>query len=280
MKLTPWLLWLAIFSPLNQRSGRVVMGDKAILSGDERDLDRLLSDLGAEEVERREEATRILLQIGKEILPILEGAAKQTNDSEVKARLRFVIGELRGVRAELTFEETKISSGERFRWSVRVRNERSLPVILVRALWSSRVHRQFPLVDIEVEKPDGGIVAGHSFQRERTGHVNPPTIEDLIEVGPGDTFDPFGGKDARDIKVSWFEGWKPAPGHYRARFVYDSTPKDWAVWIADEPKELMGPGGREKRRASSGARDLAIPEFFHHIYHARIVSEWIDLLVD
>ena len=49
----------------------------------------------------------------------------------------------------------------------------------------------------------------------------------------------------------------------------------WQVWIQDEPKELTGTVS-----SRSGSYSLLEPEDFHKVHHARIVSDWVDLVVE
>lgn len=278
MKLIASLLCvLGFFSPARETK-------PSVIPGQDRDaVEALVPLLGAEDIATREEATGKLLEMGRDILPRLVSAVRRSSDWEIKGRLRFLIGELRGVRAELRFERTTISAGERFRWRVHLVNDRSLPVILVRALPGSDTYRQYPFVDLEVRLPDGRMKSGQDFQYERSGHIDPPGVEDMVEVRPGVSLNPFRERCSFGGNGLWFDHRPPEPGNYRVRFVYDSTPKDWSLWTADEPVDLESGKLKERARASRELIRDENPERrarFSRLHHARIVSDWIDLRVE
>jgi hypothetical protein len=245
------------------------------------DLTLLIEALGADDVDVRERAVQALVALGERVLPEIDRAIAGENDPEVAGRLRDVRGHLRGVSAELQFERTMIRDGEGFRWKARLVNGRNAAVLLVRPLQGSTTYRQFPVVDVEVEMPDGSIISGRRFQHERTGHINPPNVADMIVLGAGESVELFPGISPTEHKVPWFDSWAPPAGRYRARFVYDSTPENWLVWITDEPRAL---GGRNETLELPGL-PVSLLETerlidFAHVHHARIVSDWVGLAVE
>lgn len=56
-------------------------------------IDRIVDELDSEDLQRREQAMAVLLELGAEILPDLRERLKKTTDPEATARLRHVIGE-------------------------------------------------------------------------------------------------------------------------------------------------------------------------------------------
>ena len=247
-------------------------------AGTSPDLGPLIEALGADDISARERAVQALVALGERVLPEIEKAILRESDAEVAGRLRQVRNRLRGVTAELQFERTTIRDGEGFRWRVRLVNGRSVPILLVRPLQGSMTYRQFPVVDIEVGMPDGAVVSGRRFRHERSGHINPPGAADLIPLGPGDPVELFPGVSVTEHKIPWFDSWAPPAGRYRARFVYDSTPTDWGVWITDEPVELGGRNSAASGRPAHPSDAYPITDFAR-VHHARIVSDWVDLIV-
>jgi hypothetical protein len=244
------------------------------------DLDPLIERLDSDDIDVRENAVKELVAFGERALPEIEKALARTRSPEAAARLRSARGYLRGVQLDLRFERTRIPNGGGFSWNARLVNRKMLPVVLVRPLGGSGSYRQYPMVDMEVRLSDGSVLTGRRFDYERSGAVEPPCEADLLELASGESLELFERSNRYECRVLWFDSWAPPSGRYRARLVYDSTPTDWVTWATDEPKELGGPDRAPSPSPAPSPPDPSMVLRFARVHHARIFSDWVDLVVE
>lgn len=222
----------------------------------------LIRDLGAEDYDVRERATRKLLEKGKGAVSVLRAAARHTRDPEIRARSNAIIDRLVWVRAELSCERTTFELGQ-FSWpNVRLINETTRP------LWLHPV--ELCLVQAphefrawwEVIGPEGEPVehswdsGGSRVISDAGGFVEAAKLTDLVVLKPGEPWNPVQRKCASCIAVPsvLWRAWTPtSAGTYRIRFVYD----DLSEWF-------LYPGLRD---------------WLSDVRHERIVSNWVEITV-
>lgn len=90
-------LWLLESAPvaLGQNSGAPATGRSVAGTQDGATLDSLIAQLGDDEYERREAASRAILILGPAVSPALEAHLAATSDPEVRFRLRYILEHIR-----------------------------------------------------------------------------------------------------------------------------------------------------------------------------------------
>ncbi|MBI5837156.1 MAG: carboxypeptidase regulatory-like domain-containing protein [Candidatus Eisenbacteria bacterium] len=121
--------------------------------------------------------------------------------------------------------------GEPARFSVRLTNHSKQALFLVPSLDGSTDGGRFPQVSIKIRGPVGGIDSPRGWRF--CGNMNGLGASDLVEVKPGEEFDPFAG------------GWDPdlgkfaKPGHYAAVFHYSTNQRDVRKWLGWPPPDRL-----------------------------------------
>jgi len=239
-----------------------------------------LDDLRSDDVAVRDAASRRLRILGGCAAPRLREALSAETDPEARARIADLLGTLLSVRAELEVRNPRLQIGERLDWSARLVNARDVPVVLARARRGSSMYLRLPLVDVELEGPDGGLRSGRDFRYDWTGRIEEVDAGLFVEVPPGGTFSPL---DPEAERVIWLDGWRPErTGRHRIRFVYDTSPRRWGAWDEHAPPELQAQlDDAEPRAILHLARwpGFDVLGRFLLLHHERLVSPWVELEV-
>lgn len=197
----------------------------------------LVNRLGDGDWEVREAAEKELVAMGPAVRKLLE-ERRDHADPEVRDRIERILPRLypeggavdKGVQAILRLERTEIAVGENPGATALLRNVGEEPILLVGSLDASDVGWRAPrcgfrLYDGEgrpIEFPAGG----------RCGNMNALRSEDVVEVAPGDDFDPYHQRNQFFPDYAW-ESWKaPAPGEYELEWRYDADEPVEGTWQA------------------------------------------------
>ena len=115
--------------------------------------------------------------------------------------------------------------GDKASFEVRIRNRGRDTAHLVTSVDDSDAWAS-PKVTIDIEGPPGGWVVPRTL---RCGNTNGVSFDDVFEIGPGDSFDPYrNGWRGPSLELGTFA----KPGRYKATFRYDTTNTDAQSWIS------------------------------------------------
>jgi hypothetical protein len=115
--------------------------------------------------------------------------------------------------------------GDKASFEVRIRNRGRDTAQLVTSVDGSDAWAS-PRVTIEIEGPPGGWTVPPVG---RSGNTNGVSQDDIFEVGPGESFDPYrNGRRGANLESGTFA----KPGRYKATFRYDTTNTDVRTWIS------------------------------------------------
>lgn len=183
----------------------------------------------------------------------LERVEWEHNDTMIAQDQAPVIG------IELSFSPSEVAVGETISPEVALINESEEELVLVYSLDASDHSWRYPYVYYEIIDPSGAPV---EIEIGRCGMMNSMSPEDLVPVGPGESFDPFG---ERGFPAYHFLVWTPdEPGVYQIRLIYDTTSEEARDWMGlDANVELIG----------------VAAELFERVPHLRVESEWVELVV-
>lgn len=241
--------------------------------------DPAFDDLRSDDVAVRDAASKRLRALGREGVPPIREALARETDPEARARLSDLLTALCPVRAELTVRNPRLKVGERPDWSVRIVNERDAQIVLARTLPGSGSYARYPLIDIELEEPDGTMRSGRDYLYDRAGMIREVGTDLFVDIPPKGDFHPV--EPGRE-RVCWFEKWTPKrPGDYRLRFVYDTSPRRWGAWAEFMPPELAAqlPERCDWGRCQVQDPSPEVAARFRLLHHERIVSPWVELEV-
>lgn len=241
--------------------------------------DSAIDPLRSDDVAVRDAASRRLQSFGRDGVPRLREALARETDPEARARLSDLLTTLCSVHAELTVRNPRLKVKERVDWSARIVNEKDVPVVLARTTRGSGRYARYPLIDIELEGPDGTIRSGRDFQHDWTGRIESMEVERFVDVPANGVFRPI--EPDREEPL-WFERWThEKPGAYRARFIYDSLPRRWGAWAEFRPPEIQiqHQGFAEAELSSVQAPSPEVAARFRLLHHERLVSPWVEIEV-
>lgn len=241
--------------------------------------DSLVEDFRSDDVSVRDAASRWLRALGRDGVPRIREALARETDPEARARLSDLLTALCPVRAELTVRNPRLKVGERPDWSVRIVNEKDVAIVLARTLRGSGSYARYPLIDMEVEEPDGMIRSGRDCLYDWMGMIRELEADLFVDVPSKGVFRPI---EAGREKVLWFDRWVPErPGRHRLRFVYDTSPRRFGAWAEHSPPELQSqlPGRRLWARCQVQDPSPEVAARFRLLHHERLVSPWVDLEV-
>ena len=115
--------------------------------------------------------------------------------------------------------------GDKAAFEVRIRNRSRNIAYLVTSVYASDAGAS-PKVTIDIEGPPGGWTVPAML---RSGNTNGVSSDDVIEVGPGESFDPYlHGWHGANLDSGTFT----RPGRYKATFRYDTTNTDARSWMS------------------------------------------------
>ena len=163
------------------------------------------------------------------------------------------------IRVELSVSPNEIAVGDSINPEAALVNESDEELVLVYSLDASDVSWRYPYVYYEIIDPSGAPV---EIESSRCGMMNSMVLEDLVPVGPGESFDPFG---EGGFPAYHFIVWTPdEPGIYQIRLIYDTTSEIARDWMGlDATVELVGPAA----------------ELFERVPHLRVESDWVEVVV-
>lgn len=115
--------------------------------------------------------------------------------------------------------------GGKAAFDVRIRNRSRNTAYLVTSVDASDAWAS-PKVTIDITGPTGGWTVPKMV---RCGNTNGVSAEDVFEVPPGESFDPYrNGWHGSHLDSGTFA----KPGRYKATFRYDTTNTDARAWIS------------------------------------------------
>lgn len=177
------------------------------------------------------------LLVGYTVLtvPVEVAAGDTTKDIELVFPPRAVpkpadIGARSMVRAEdlvatIRPAVNRFHVGDKPVFEIRIKNDGTSPALLVTSVDASDAWAS-PSVKIQITGPEGGFAVRPTA---RCGNTNGVSLEDFIEVQPGDSFDPYAhGWIGSNLQLGTFQ----KPGRYEATFHYNTTERDPRRWIS------------------------------------------------
>lgn len=127
-------------------------------------------------------------------------------------------------------EEPDRPLGEPPRFSVQITNTSDQPVWMVGVLPGSEGSR-YPQYTVDIEGPSGPV---ETRLPEGLDMVRGLQVEDFVELGPGESFDPQAGERFVPVQsLAWFR--PTQPGRYRVKLRFDATAPDPRQWLGDTP---------------------------------------------
>jgi hypothetical protein len=144
------------------------------------EIDRMVADLGNDDVEIRNRAVSELLRKGREARPALE-AARSSPDLEVRERARFILSRTSPLQILLAFDPVRADANEPLNMSVRMINESDQEAVFFPAGLSSRI----VLLQLFGEPREGTVVFGGRSIRRAGCQLSE---DDFIRVAAGSGF--------------------------------------------------------------------------------------------
>jgi hypothetical protein len=114
--------------------------------------------------------------------------------------------------------------GEEVMFRLLIQNDSDLSIVLCRALDGSTNGSRYPRIAVDVDGPTGGLEERAPYLRI-CANQRKMRDADLVEVGPGGTFDPFDGEPLR------LEARFRRPGRYEFTITYSIDEPDLRQWM-------------------------------------------------
>ena len=123
--------------------------------------------------------------------------------------------------------------GEKVDLRVRIINRSSESVRLIGSLDGSDIGWRFPHCTFEIVGPDGAPTESDNLRR--CGNMNDLRHEEIVEVAPGASFDPYQKLDNYGFFEHWIFYSDPfkEPGEYKLRFRYSTETDDDKAFMGD-----------------------------------------------
>lgn len=212
------------------------------------DFSALIDALGSRSVEIRESATEELFRYGRLAVPSLRAALRTETDPEVLGRIELLLSNFVGVRLEI--DRRTVERPQSLNWWISLENEGEGSVEVAMDLACGSLYFRYPVLDLELEFPNGErrrvlseIPRRHEHARVWTTRLRPGAVTDVQQ-------------DELRMEPSF------PLGRYRMRAIYDSSPPEPEAWVS--------PGAEIPAETRS---DLL------RVYHGRLTSEWVEFEV-
>jgi len=172
----------------------------------------------------------------------------------------------RPLQLRLTMPRSRWHAGEQIHFECVVRSDSRYPLVFALPFGTGKMIENQPVFNLEIEGLEGQPLVMESDTKLQ------PNLSiwchEFVSIDPGSEM-PIYPREPTDIsgrpvwEFPWLPSWRPAPGDYRARVVYDSSlpAKEWMYF-------------------ASGGLPLEITAAMNASLKTRLTSDWVEFSVE